>query len=112
MQNAFVNSVHAQAAQYGVDGGQQKSKTWLYLEKEGVFALIAIALHRFKSNKKCIDGCKKVRNEFPLLHLVQTYITFHRLLRTFLFFAIYFICKINNNFFFLSFFLSSARLVL
>ena len=40
-QNAIVNIAHAQAAQYGVDGGRQKLKTWLYLEKEGVLALIA-----------------------------------------------------------------------
>ena len=39
--NAIVNSAHARAAQYGVDGGRQKVKTWLYLEKEGVLALIA-----------------------------------------------------------------------
>ena len=40
-QNAIVNSAHAQAAQYGVDSGRQKLKTWLYLEKEGVLVLIA-----------------------------------------------------------------------
>ena len=39
--NAIVNSAHAQAAQYGVDGGRQKLKTLLYLEKEGVLVLIA-----------------------------------------------------------------------
>ena len=33
--------MHAQAAQYGVDDGQQKMKTLLYLKKEGVLALFA-----------------------------------------------------------------------
>ena len=34
-----MNSAHAQAVQHGVDGGQQKLKTLLYLEKEGILAL-------------------------------------------------------------------------
>ena len=40
-QNTIVNSTHAQAAQYSVDGGRHKLKSLLYLEKEGVLALIA-----------------------------------------------------------------------
>ena len=39
--DAIVNSAHAHSAQYGVDGGWQRLKTSLYLEKEGVLALIA-----------------------------------------------------------------------
>ena len=40
--NTIVNSVHTWAAQYGVDGGQQKLKSLLYyLKKEGVLVLIA-----------------------------------------------------------------------
>ena len=38
---AIVNSAHAQAAQYGVDGRQQKLKALFYLEKEDVLVLIA-----------------------------------------------------------------------
>ena len=69
-----MNSAHARAAQYGVDGGRQKFKTWLYLEKEGVLALIA-CLDPTGSAYFGSDGFKlKVRNEFTLLHPVQTYI--------------------------------------
>ena len=44
----------------------------LYLEKEGVLALIAlpcIGLNPTRSAYFSSDGCEKVRNEFPPLHL-------------------------------------------
>ena len=74
-QNAIVNIAHAQLLQYGVDSGQQKLKTWLYLQKEGSLGanrLPCIGLNPTRSAYFGSDGCKMVRNEFPPLHLVQT----------------------------------------
>ena len=72
-----MNIAHAQAAQYGVDGGRQELKTWLSRERRRVGAnrLPCTGLNPTRSAYFDSDGCKKVRNEFPSLHLVQTYIT-------------------------------------
>ena len=77
-----MNSAHAQGAQYGVDGGQQKLKTWLYLEKEQEkkrkkkeeqnrvlagcrFATLALLTGDFGGlvrHSKRVEKCFKVRN--------------------------------------------------
>ena len=63
-------------------------KSWKldYITRIGANCLPCIGLYPYFGS----DGCKKARSEFPLLHLVQTYITFLSLawlLQTFPFFC-------------------------
>ena len=64
----------------------------------GANHLPCIGLNLTRSAYFGSDGCKKVRNKFPPLNLVQIftlyYITFHWLLRTFPFFATLFVMEL------------------